>query len=205
MLEEARRLGFLGPGPVGAHLDHAAGFAGALGTDCEGRSAAAPPQRVADLGSGGGIPGLALALAFPDCHLVLVESMVRRAAFLRRAVERLGLEHRVEVAELRAEAFGRSSAFRGSFDAVVARGFGPPAAVAECAAPLLRIGGRGVISEPPGGAPDRWPVDDLEKLGMTRGPGVEAGGYAFQVLCQVRQCPARYPRRIGVPAKRPLF
>ena len=204
MLEEARALGFLGPGQVEPHLDHAAGFAAAVATDCHG-GPALPPARAADLGTGGGVPGLPLALAFPDCQWVLVESMVRRADFLRRAVGRLELGERVEVAEMRAEALGRSPGFRAGFDVVVARSFGPPAAVAECGAPLLRVGGRAVVSEPPAGRPARWPVDGLGILGMSSGPVVEAAGAVFQVLCQRAPCPDRYPRRVGVPAKRPLF
>jgi hypothetical protein len=177
VLEEARALGFLGPGPVASHLDHAAGFVAALAVACAG-GAAPPPARAADLGSGGGVPGLALALAFPGSRWLLVESMARRAEFLRRAVSRLELDDRVEVAEVRAEDVGHSPGSRGGFDVVVARGFGRPAVVCECAAPLLGVGGRAVVSEPPGGQPARWPVDGLGILGMTPGPAVEARGAA---------------------------
>lgn len=204
VLEEARQLGFLGPGPVQAHLDHAAGFAAAVATGCDG-GAAAPPAQAVDLGSGGGLPGLPLALSVAACRWVLVESMARRAQFLRRAVEVLQLGHRVDVLEARAERVGHSPTARGAFDLVVARSFGSPGVVAECAGPLLRVGGRAVVSEPPGGAPARWPVDGLGILGMTAGPALVARGAAFQVLCQERPCPHRYPRRVGIPAKRPLF
>ncbi len=202
VLEEARRLGFLGPGPVEAHLDHAAGYAAALEGDAGG---AWVPARAADLGSGAGLPGLPLALRFPDTQWTLVEASVRRAAFLRAAVRDLGLEARLAVVEERAEVIGRAPAYRGRFDLVVARSFGPPAVLAECAAPLLRVGGRAVVSEPPGGEPARWPADGLAQLGMAPGAGVQAGGAAYQVLRQERACPDRWPRRVGVPAKRPLF
>src|SRR4051794_36896370 len=83
VLEESRRLGFLGPGPVDVHIAHALAFTA-------GRPEA---TRAVDLGSGGGVPGLVLAqLAWPQCRWVLVDSMVRRCAFLREAVEDLGLE-----------------------------------------------------------------------------------------------------------------
>jgi 16S rRNA (guanine527-N7)-methyltransferase len=202
VLENARRLGFLGPGPVEAHLDHAAGYATALEGDAGGAWA---PARAADLGSGAGLPGLPLALRFPNTQWTLVEASVRRAAFLRAAVRELALESRVAVVEERAEVIGRAPEYRGSFDLVVARSFGPPAVVAECAAPLLRIGGRAVVSEPPGGEPERWPADGLLRLGMAPGAGVQAGGAAYQVLRQDEPCPDRWPRRVGVPAKRPLF
>lgn len=202
VLEEARRRGFLGPGPVEPHLDHAAGYAAALEVDA---GAGWFPVRAADLGSGAGLPGLPLALRFPETAWTLVEASVRRAAFLRSAVRDLGLEDRVGVIEERAEVVGRMAEYRGTFDLVVARSFGPPAVLAECAAPLLRAGGRAVVSEPPGGAPERWPAPGLAPLGMTPGPSVRAEGAAYQVLRQETPCPDRWPRRVGVPAKRPLF
>ncbi len=202
MLEDARRLGFLGPGPVEAHLDHADGFGHILSDE---RPDHGPWSRAADLGSGGGVPGLALALRFPASRWLLVDSAARRAAFLRAAAGTLGIADRVTVAEIRAEELGRQAAARGRFDVVVARGFGPPPVTAECAAPLLTVGGRAVVSEPPGGDRGRWPVDGLGILGMTVGPAVQAGGGSFQVLVQRHPCPPRYPRRVGVPAKRPLF
>ena len=202
VLEDARKLGFLGPGPVEVHLDHAAGYAEALGEDAGAHWA---PARAADLGSGAGLPGLPLALHFRDTQWTLVEASVRRAAFLRAAVRTLGLEARITVVEERAEAVARWPASRRYFDLVVARSFGPPAVLAECAAPLLRVGGRVVVSEPPGGEPERWPAEGLAGLGMTSGKSVQAGGAAYQVLRQATLCPDRWPRRVGVPAKRPLF
>ena len=151
------------------------------------------------------MPGLPLALGLPATRWLLVESSVRRAAFLREAVAALDLGHRVEVIEDRAEVVGRRPGVRGTVDLVVARGFGPPGVVAECAAPLLRRGGRAVVSEPPGGAPDRWPETGLRAVGMSAGPSVAAEGATHQVLRQVALCPDRYPRRVGIPSKRPLF
>ena len=200
MLEEARELGFLGPGPVGAHVDHAAGFAVAV--EATGDPL---PGQAADLGSGGGVPALCLALHFAECRWLLVEAMGRRAAFLRAAVGTLGLDDRAAVLEARAEVVGRAKEWRGRIDLVTARGFGPPAVVAECAAPLLAVGGRAVVSEPPGGNAGRWPSDALAVVGMARGPAVTARGATYQVLRQVTACPERFPRRVGMPAKRPLF
>ncbi len=202
MLEEARRLRFLGPGPVDAHLRHAAGFAAAIRT---GWPKALLLRSAVDLGSGGGVPALALAFEFPGTTWLLVEAGVRRASFLRTAVDLLGLATRMTVAEVRAEQLGRQPEHRAGYELVVARGFGPPGVTAECAAPLLLVGGRAVVSDPPDGARDRWPVDGLETVGMAPGPSVQAEGAAYQVLLQQAPCPSRYPRRVGVPAKRPLF
>jgi 16S rRNA (guanine527-N7)-methyltransferase len=119
-------------------------------------------------------------------------------------VAELGVGERVEVREERAEDTGRSSV-RGSRDLVVARSFGPPAVVAECAAPLLRVGGRLVVSEPPEGELARWPQAGLRPLGLDPAGPIRASGARFQILHQQTACPDRFPRRIGIPAKRPLF
>jgi len=115
-------------------------------------------------------------------------------------VRQLELESRAEVWVGRAESFGRAVAARGTFDLVVARGFGPPAVTAECAAPFLQVGGRLAVSDPPGGRP--WPPGPLLELGL-RPRGAAQGEASIMVLEQVAGCPERFPRRS--PAKRPLF
>jgi 16S rRNA (guanine527-N7)-methyltransferase len=149
------------------------------------------------------VPGLPLALAWPDSEWVLLDGSTARAAFLSEAVSTLGLDGRIEVDAVRAEEAGHGPN-RGSFDLVVARSFGPPTVTAECAAPFLRVGGRLLVAEPPGGEPGRWPADGLRLLGMATG---DRGSMptAYQLIVQVQECPAQYPRRTGVPAKRPLF
>lgn len=190
MLSEARELGFLGPGPVEFHVEHARAYLPAL----DGLTGAA-----LDLGSGGGVPGLVLAGERPDLAWTLLDAMARRTAFLERAAAVLGL--RVTVRRARAE---EVPDLRGRFAAVVARSFGSPAVTAECAAPLLAVGGRLVVSEPPGGTGDRWPADRLATLGL--GPAAsQVGPPALAILVQERPCPADYPRRTGIPAKRPLW
>src|SRR5581483_5139953 len=89
VLEEARDLGFLGPGPLKPHLDNAEGFRAAWDGP--------PPPSAVDLGSGGGLPGLPLAIAWPATAWLLVEANGRRARFLAQAVRRLGLGNRVRV------------------------------------------------------------------------------------------------------------
>ena len=194
VLEDARRLGLVGPGPLLRHLDHALGFA--------------PHPLVGaclDLGSGAGLPGLPLALAWPDTTWVLVDAGERRVQFLARAVAAVGAEDRVVVVEGRAEELARRNDLRGRFDLVVARGFGPPAVTAECGAGFLAVGGRMVVSEPPGGRPDRWPAAGLAPVGLEPGESFTAAGSWYQVLRQTVPCSDRFPRRVGIPAKRPLF
>ncbi len=194
VLDRARTLGVLGPGPVQDHIDHAGRFVTAL-------TGLPAGSRIVDLGSGGGVPGLVIADRCPELQVVLLDAMHRRTALLAEAISRLGWADRVSVLQSRAEIFGRDPSVRGSFDAVTARSFGPPATVAECAAPLLRAGGLLVVSEPPEQA-DRWPAVGLEQLGLRTEPPSIPG---LQLLRQVEPCPERFPRRDGVPAKRPLF
>jgi 16S rRNA (guanine527-N7)-methyltransferase len=202
VLERGRELGFLGPGSVRVHVDHAIGFAGGI----------EPPRRFLDLGSGGGVPGLALARWWPDSWVALLDARERRCAFLREAVRDLDLAERAVVVWARAEEAGHRGDLRAAFDLVVARGFGPPAVTAECGAPFLRMGGTLAVSEPPedgaaGGPPDpsdRWRSTGLARLGLAVGR-TWIDGYRYQALDQVKPCPSRYARNPGIPAKRPLF
>ena len=169
-------------------------------------AAAAPgePGSFADLGSGGGVPALVLLELWPDASAVLVEAGQRRAAFLRESLERLGWAQRSEVLEARVEEVDRDVIRRHRFELVTARSFGSPAVTAECAAPLLAVGGALLVSEPPAAA-QRWPEAPLTQLGLSPRGSIERGGYHFQLLAQVRLCPDRFPRRTGVPSKRLLF
>ena len=196
VLERSRSLGFLGPGSLRVQADHAAGFAVVVES---------APHRLLDLGSGGGVPGLVLALVWPACAVTLLDAGARRCEFLQEAVEDLGWNDRVQVVRARAEEAGRRDDLRGTFDLVVARSFGAPAATAECGSPFLRVGGRLAVSEPPAGEDrSRWPHGGVSDLGLA-----EAGEwfepYHYQAFVQERPCPDRYPRRVGLPAKRPLF
>ena len=90
--------------------------------------------RIADIGSGAGLPGLVWALARPDVSVVLIESLLRRVTFLTECIAALELTDRVQVVRARAEEAARSP---GSFDIVTARAVAPLANVARWAAPLL--------------------------------------------------------------------
>ena len=194
-LVQARDLGFLGPGPPETHVDHARGFVEAAG---------APPAFFVDLGTGGGLPGLVLLAQWPAARGLLLDSNQRRTEFVAQAVAALGWADRAEVRRARAEEAGRDSTLRGRADLVVSRGFGPPPVVAECAAPLLAAGGLLVVSEPPEGD-DRWPRQPLSALGMSVEALLATDYGRFQRLRQQSPCPEAYPRRVGVPAKQPLW
>ena len=206
VLAEAREAGFLGPGPIAPQIRHAEGFA----LVARRLAAPGPPRpRVLDLGSGGGLPGLVVAAQWPEASVDLLEAAARRAAFLERAVSRLGLGGRVHVLHGRAEACGRQSGHRGAYDGVLARSFGRPAVVAECAAPLLKVGGWLVVSEPPAAERDaaqdsRWPPGPLRQFGLEPLELVHEE-FDYRTLRLAEPCPDRFPRRDGVPAKKPLF
>jgi 16S rRNA (guanine527-N7)-methyltransferase len=256
LLTDARRLGFLGPGPIsdqvarslafgavsrsgavseveagagsgaatgsGAAAVSEAGAASEAGTISEpgglrasggvsasgGAPVAAPGELAVDLGTGGGLPGLVLALLWPHSRWLFVESNQRKSAWLQDALIFLAIEERVLVICDRAERVGRSR-WRQQASTVTARGFGPPGPTAECAAPLLRRGGQLLVADPPGAPPERWPAAGLVKLGLQL-DGSEvvttvAGPVSLSRLVAVSDCGEQYPRRVGVPFKRPLF
>lgn len=202
VLEDANRLGFLGPMPAAEQVDHALGFVGVI-QSAIGRA----PASVLDLGSGGGPPGLMLAVCWPTARIVLVEANQRRSEFLRRALLRLGASEAAGVVTGRAESLAHQPDLREAFECVTGRSFGRPAVTAECGSPYLALGGRLVVSEPPDAATDdeRWPPAGLAPLGLARPRMVRLGRFGYRVIDKVMPIAARYPRRPGVPSKRPLF
>lgn len=178
------------------HIEHARAYLAALPR--VGRGGV-----VMDIGTGGGVPGLPLATWRGDLRWILVDAMTKRVDFVRTAVDELGLD--VEVVEARAEELAAAPDRRGSVDVVVARSLAAPAVAAEYAAPFLKVGGKAVIAEPPGGDPERWPAAGLAQLGMRRGHVLYARTATLQILEQAEGCPEKFPRRVGAAAKRPLF
>lgn len=209
--EEGQSLGFLGPGPVQPHVTHAKRYAQPLLSVLEASTQAgdAPPSgdsmsvRVLDLGSGGGVPGLFLALSMPSVQFSLLDAMEKRCAFLEQVVETYEMAN-VEVLRGRAEELGRLESLRERYVAVVARSFGPPAVLAECATAFLRVGGCLLVSEPPD-APQRWDKLGLSQLSLEMTPSIAEPDFHLAVLRKVSQVDRRWPRRVGIPAKRPLF
>jgi 16S rRNA (guanine527-N7)-methyltransferase len=198
VLEEARGLGLLGPGPSEGQLRHAVELARAIGPFA---------GRYLDLGSGGGLPGLVLAFEFPEATGCLLDAQQRRCSFLEQAIARLGLGHRLTVACGRAETLARDPALRHGFDLVVARSFAPPPVTAECAAGFLHPGGILVVTEPPEteSSARRWPPAGLAILGFDPARRVRRGETAAVQMTAAERADDRYPRREGIPAKRPLW
>ncbi|MCP3913210.1 MAG: hypothetical protein GY713_19950 [Actinomycetia bacterium] len=174
-------------------IDHSLGFVELLPDD------SAFAGRGIDLGSGGGVPGLVVALLTPSSTWELVDSQAVRVDWLDHAVVDLGIGGRVEAVHARAEVLGRRSEWRESADVATARLFGPPAVVAEIGAGLVRIGGSIIVSDRRGS--DRWDDAVLGELALERcssPPG-------FVVLKKTAALASQFPRREGVPSRRPLF
>lgn len=210
MLRDGQRQGFIGPGDLEGHVSHSLAFVeivDRLSRDLEGL----PEPVLVDLGTGGGLPGLVLARSLPHWRTVLVEGSTRRGAWLESAISALSLEARVSLLVRRAEDVGRQGDSRGVASVVTARAFGPPPVVAECAAPLLCVGGTLVVSEPPmdpsrsDSLTQRWPQGPLATLGLDSAVPIDVAGRAFVTIRSLEACPERYPRRAGIPAKRPLW
>ncbi len=167
------------------------------------------PGSLVDVGAGAGFPGLPLKILRPELRLTLVESVAKKAAFLRHVVDMLGLAG-VEVVVARAEALGRDAAHRGRYDVAVARAVAELRVLAEYCLPLCRVGGRFLA---PKGAQIAAEVQSAQPAIAQLGgrllavedvdlPGLEPR--SLVVVAKVASTPPRYPRAPGVPAKRPL-
>ncbi len=194
VLEDAQRIGLLGPQSVEVHIAHAEAWADAL-----------EPAPLLDLGSGAGVPGLVLALCWPDVEVSLLDGQTRRTAWLRTAAVRLGLDSRVRVLEGRAEDLGHEPDLRERFDLVVARGFGPAATTAECGSAFVAVGGQLSVSEPPGGAALRWPEAELRSLGLGMAEQVVQSSGTFVILRKHASLEPEAPRLRNLPLRKPLW
>ncbi|HZM56441.1 MAG TPA: RsmG family class I SAM-dependent methyltransferase [Acidimicrobiales bacterium] len=201
-LERSADLGFLGGMPTGEQIDHALGFVAAVESELN-----RPPRSVIDLGTGGGLPGLVLLSCWPSSRTVLLDANERRTAFLIEEVKGWQPEARVEVVRGRAEEIARDDRFCQQFEVLTSRSFGAPAVTAECGAPLVSVGGLMVVSEPPPDSDEpRWPEAGLAHLGLSPLTSTRFDDrFGYQLLRKAEPTPDRYPRRVGIPAKRPLF
>jgi 16S rRNA (guanine527-N7)-methyltransferase len=202
---EAIRLGFLGPREFDRlwerHLDDALGLAAIRQPR--------PHERWADLGSGAGLPGLPLAVAYRATSFTMIDAQRRRVDWIAATAAALGLAN-VKVVHARLEDYGQGPA-RQWFDVATARALGPLPVVAELGLPLLRIGGQLLV---PRGRPE---ADELERtaeacrqLGgrlddVIPNPSSPIDRVGFVVImAKIAATSPRFPRRSGVPARTPL-
>lgn len=161
------------------------------------------PERLVDVGSGAGLPGIPLAICLGG--VTLIEPRARAAGFLERAVRDLGLDARV-VAQTAEEA--ARGPLREAAEAVVARALGPPAVALELCAPLCAVGGRVVLTAGPGAAgvsrgqePEALGVEPLSSRRLTGPLDIEQSVHIAQ---KVSATSSGYPRRPGRVRRRPV-
>lgn len=168
-------------------------------------------KTVIDVGTGAGFPGLPLKLLCPGIKLTLLEATAKKVRFLEYVVAQLGLDN-VIVQQGRAETFGQDRIHREHYDWALARAVADLPILAEYLLPLVKIGGR-VLAQKGENAPaevhrSEWTI---QRLGgrVRRLVPVELRGLAetryLVVLDKVAATPPQYPRRPGIPAKRPLL
>ncbi len=169
------------------------------------------PRRVVDVGAGAGFPGLVLKIAQPHIHLTLIESTGKKANFLRFMAAELALEN-VSVLHSRAEETGRMPAHRGRYDLALARAVALLPVLAEYMLPLLKKGGVMLAQK------GRNPADELaaaaNALGILGGvhrrtvlvavPNLQAERHLV-LIEKVKETPPKYPRRAGMPSKKPIL
>jgi 16S rRNA (guanine527-N7)-methyltransferase len=164
-------------------------------------------RTLVDVGSGGGLPGLPLKIARPDIAVTLVEADQAKAAFLLQACVRLDLGDVVVLAR-RAEDVGRDPRYREVFDVAVARAVAPMPALVELCLPLVRVGGSLLAQKT-----EKEDIDAaryaIEVLGgslesVLPAPSAARTSGTVVVVRKIGHTPAAYPRRPGVPARKPL-
>ena len=168
----------------------------------------ADAKRVLDLGTGGGFPGLPLAIACPDKDFFLLDSVAKKLKVVASAAGELGLEN-VDVLNMRAEDLAKWPAYRESFDIVVSRAVANMSTLSEYCLPFVKVGGYFVAYKTASAAEEIAESGKAIKLlggGEQRivPAGPEESGHIFVVIKKIGSCPGKYPRKAGLPSKQPL-
>ncbi len=169
-----------------------------------------PPERLIDIGTGAGFPGIPLKIIYPRMKLTLVESVGKKLEFCRHMVETLELED-VTLLQARAEALGQDRAHREQYDWAVARAVANLPVLAEYLLPLVSLGGRMLAQKGESAHAEavaaqkaiRLLGGELQQIIPVLVPGIAEERYLV-VLDKVASTPPGYPRRVGLPAPRPI-
>jgi len=169
-----------------------------------------PMERVIDLGTGAGFPGLPLKIIFPRMRLTLVDSVRKKTDFCQYIVDELGLTD-VEIIQDRAEIIGQNAAHREQYDWAVARAVANMPVLMEFLLPLAAIGGKALAMKGENAPAETQNAEyaikilggHIQKLLPISLPGVADQRYLV-VVDKVAATPHIYPRRVGAPAKKPL-
>lgn len=164
--------------------------------------------RVIDVGSGAGFPGMPLIIVRPDMHMTLLEAQGKRCDFLRAVKEELGLE-RLEIVQDRAEIAGQNAAYRERFDRATARAVAPLNLLCEYLLPFVKVGGAAVCWKGPAVLEEE---EDGQAAAAALGGAIERiidvgpedTKHTLVMIGKTEKTSPQYPRKNGIPAKRPL-
>lgn len=169
-----------------------------------------PADKLADIGSGAGFPGLPLKIAFPELQVTLVDSLNKRIKFLQIVVDELGLDN-VKTVHSRAEDIGRKPGYRDSFDVVVTRAVARMSVICEYCLPLVRLGGKFIAAKGPNVTQEITEAQGVFKLLNSEVTNVfqtelplKGDLRTFVIVNKLGSTPDAYPRKAGVPEKVPL-
>jgi len=170
-----------------------------------------PPERVIDIGTGAGFPGIPLKIVMPTIQLVLVESIAKKTAFLQYLTDQLSLKN-VEIVTARAEDTGHDKRYRGNFDLVLSRAVAALPTLLELTLPFCRTGGIFIAQKQDRAKPE---IDRAAKAIRTLGGvlreviEIEFPDFTDHrcliIFGKITETPNEYPRRAGVPAKNPIL
>jgi 16S rRNA (guanine527-N7)-methyltransferase len=171
---------------------------------------ARPGLRIIDVGTGAGFPGIPVKIVLPGMRLTLVEATGKKADFCRMLVERLGLSD-VTVLHARAEEVGQNPAHREAYHWALARAVADLSVLAEYLLPLVEMGGHVLAQKGESGPAEAHGAAGalhllggaVEKIEPVELPGIAEPRYLI-VIRKTAATPAQYPRRTGVPSKKPL-
>ena len=173
------------------------------------REARLAEGRLMDVGTGAGFPGLVLKIAEPGLRVTLMDATRKKTAYLQEASAALGLD--ADVRNARAEDAARDPSLRDAFDAAVCRALGPWPVALELTLPFCRVGGlllgqRGADAQREAAAQEETAALLGGRVLGARRVGAEGGLEARHVVVveKASPTPAGYPRKTGIPAKRPL-
>jgi 16S rRNA (guanine527-N7)-methyltransferase len=169
-----------------------------------------PDFNAIDVGTGAGFPGLPFKILFPAPRMVLIETTMKKAAFLHHIIAKLQLEN-VEVLNSRAEDAAHRPLYREQFALVLSRAVAPLPTVAELTLPFCRVGGRFIAQkkgevEQEVNSAGRAVAELGGKLGAIRKIELEEFTNAryLVIVDKIRPTPDKYPRRAGLPKRRPI-
>ncbi|MDQ3014742.1 MAG: 16S rRNA (guanine(527)-N(7))-methyltransferase RsmG [bacterium] len=172
------------------------------------------PFSMIDIGTGAGFPGIPVRIVVPESTVTLLEAVGKKVNFLEHIIKTLELEN-ITAHQGRAEDFGHDPKFRGQFDIVTGRAVAHLSVLAEYALPFLKVGGRLIAQKMDTitGEEGKNEITDTDKAlaelgGRVKGiVAVTAEGLKNRniiIIEKISDTPSKYPRRAGVPSKRPL-